>query len=81
MDYSNIFGQASLTTMGILVLKIFMLFMAVVYFIYTIVLSRRIKIMNQNLKTTYERSFVRLSRLHVIASVVAIALFSLSLIF
>lgn len=81
MGYNNIFGQASLTTMGVLVLKIFMLFMSVVYFIYTVILSRRVRIMNQNLKTSYEKSFVRLSMLHILASVVAVALFTLSLIF
>ncbi len=81
MELTNIFGQMSLTKMGVLGLEIFMLFMSIVYFVYAIVFSRRVRIMNQNLKTSYERSFVRLSRFHILASVVTIALFALSLIF
>lgn len=81
MELTNMLGQVSLTKMGMTVFEVFMLFMSVVYFIYTVILSRRIKIMNQNLKTSYEKSFVRLSNLHITASVIAVGLFSLSLIF
>lgn len=81
MEFNSIFEQTTLTRVGIIGLEIFMLFMAVIYFIYTLVLSRRLKIMNQNLKTSYEKSFVGISVFHTIASVVAIALFLFSLIY
>lgn len=81
MELNNVFAQVSLTRMGVVGLEIFMLFMSVVYFVYAIVFSRRVKIMNQNLKTSYEKSFVRISSLHILISVVAVALFALSLIF
>jgi hypothetical protein len=81
MELTNIFGQMSLTKMGVLGLEIFMLFMSVVYFIYAVILSRRVRIMNQNLKTSYDKSFVRLSKIHILASVVAVTMFALSLFY
>lgn len=81
MELNSFFEQTTLARIGVVGLEVFMLFMAIIYFVYTLVLSRRIRIMNQNLKTSYEKGFVRVSRLHIMASVVAIALFALALIF
>lgn len=81
MELNSFLEQTTLARIGVVGLETFMLFMAIIYFVYTLVLSRRIKIMNQNLKTSYEKGFVLVSRIHITASVVAIALFALSLIF
>lgn len=80
MELTSI-GQGSLVGVGIIGLKIFVFIMAVLYLIYTLILSRRIRIMNQNLKTSYEKSFLRISRLHILGAIIAIVLAILSIIY
>ena len=60
--------------LGLIGVRIFIIVMMIIYVIYTVILSRRIKIMNQNLKTPYEKSFIKLSKLHVFTSVAATAI-------
>jgi len=60
--------------LGLIGVRIFIIVMMIIYVIYTVILSRRIKIMNQNLKTPYEKSFIKLSKLHMFASVAATAI-------
>lgn len=60
--------------LGLIGVRIFIIVVMTIYVIYTIILSRRIKIMNQNLKTPYEKSFIKLSKLHMFASVAATAI-------
>jgi hypothetical protein len=57
--------------LGLIGVRIFIIVMMIIYVIYTVILSRRIKIMNQNLKTPYEKSFIKLSKLHVFISIAA----------
>jgi len=60
--------------LGLIGVRIFIIVMMIIYVIYTVILSRRIKIMNQNLKTPYEKSFIKLSKLHIFTSVAATAI-------
>ena len=60
--------------LGLIGVRIFIIVMMIIYVIYTVILSRRIKIMNQNLKTPYEKSFIKLPKLHVFTSVAATAI-------
>lgn len=80
MELTSI-GQGSLVGVGIIGLKIFVSIMVILYLIYTLILSRRIRIMNQNLKTSYEKSFLRISRLHILGAIIAIVLAILSIIY
>jgi len=68
LSFENIVG------FGLTGVRIFVIVMMVIYVIYTVILFRRIKIMNQNLKTPYEKSFIKLSKLHVFISVAATAI-------
>ena len=68
LSFENIIG------FGLTGVRIFIIAVMTIYVIYTVILSRRIKIMNQNLKTPYEKSFIKLSKLHMFASVAATAI-------
>jgi hypothetical protein len=59
--------------------EIVVLGIMVIYVIFSFVLTRRIKIMNLNLKTPYSKSFVVISKIHTIALIVVILLTLLSI--
>jgi len=81
MELINIFSESAMVQTGITVLKGFMIFISLIYFIYAITFSRRIKIMNKNLKTGYEKTFNGMSKFHIFLSLVSIILFLLSIIY
>lgn len=81
MELNNIFNGLTMVQTGITILKAFMIFISLIYFIYAITFSRRVKIMNQNLKTGYEKGFTGMSKLHVLLSFISIIFFLLSAIY
>lgn len=81
MELNNIFNESTMVQTGILILKAFMLFISLIYLIYTITFSRRVKIMNQNLKTGYESVFTGLSKFHIFLSLISIIFFLISIIY
>lgn len=60
--------------------EIVMLGIMVISFIFSFVLSRRIKVMNLNLKTPYSKSFLRTSKIHTVGLLIVILLTLLSII-
>ncbi|HOD01381.1 MAG TPA: hypothetical protein PKH50_01530 [bacterium] len=73
------FSLENLIGFGVTGIKIFIIIMMGIYLIYALTLSRRLKIMNQNLETPYKKNFIRLSRLHIIASIATIIITVLSI--
>ncbi|MBW6441740.1 hypothetical protein K0B04_02410 [Patescibacteria group bacterium] len=78
MDFNNI-QTDQLIKMGVVSGEIFILAIMVIYLVHAFILSRRIKIMNLNLKTPYAKSFSSLSRIHTIATIIIIIITVLSI--
>ncbi len=81
MELNSLFSESMMVQTGITIMKGFMLLISLIYLTYAVVFSRRIKIMNQNLKTGYEKGFNRLSKFHIFLSLVSTILFILSIIY
>jgi hypothetical protein len=59
--------------------EIIVLAIMVIYVIFSFVLTRRIKVMNLNLKTPYSKGFITVSKIHTIALIVIVILTLLSI--
>ena len=59
--------------------QIFIVAIMVVYMIFAFVLTRRVKIMNLNLKTPHGKSFSALAKIHFIVSLFVVILTLLSI--
>lgn len=81
MEINNIFNEAIMAQTGITIIKGSVLFISLVYFIYAVTFSRRVKIMNKNLKTGYEKSFTKISRFHIFLSFLSVVFFLLSIVY
>lgn len=79
MDLSSNLNKLQIVDMGVGAVQIFVLLVMAVYLIFSFVLTRRIRIMNLNLKTPYSKGFIAISWMHSLASLVAFLITLLSL--
>jgi len=78
MDLNNNFDKLQMVNIGAVALQVFALLIMAVYLIFSFVLTRRIRIMNLNLKTPYSKGFIVISWMHSLASLVAFLITLLS---
>ncbi len=78
MDFNNLQSE-QLIKVGAVVGEAIILAIMVIYFIFAFILSRRIRVMNLNLKTPYEKSFITIARIHTFASLIAVIITLLSI--
>jgi len=79
MDLSSNIDKFQIIDKGTLALQIFTLLVITIYLIFSFVLTRRIRIMNLNLKTPYSKGFIAIAWMHSIASLIAFLITLLSL--
>lgn len=68
MEFRGIIDFPAMLKIGISGVELVTLAIIVLYLIFSLVLIRRIRIMNLNLKTPYSKGFVVLAWLHTLAS-------------
>ena len=78
MDLSSNLDKLQIIDIGTLAIQIFVLLVIAIYLIFSFVLTRRIRIMNLNLKTPYSKGFIVISWMHSLASLVAFLITLLS---
>lgn len=78
MDFNNLQFD-NLVKIGAVTGEIVILGIMVVYFLFSFILTRRIKVMNLNLKTPHAKSFITIARIHSLASLITIILTLLSI--
>ena len=71
MELNNLMEREKLIDTGIGGVELFTLVIILIYFVFSFVLTRRIRIMNLNLKTPYSKGFIVLSWIHTLASLAA----------
>lgn len=79
MDLSSNLDKLQIIDIGTLAIQIFVLLVIAIYLIFSFVLTRRIRIMNLNLKTPYSKGFIVISWMHSLASLIAFLVTLLSL--
>lgn len=79
MELINLTDMKKLIFIAVGGVEVFVLIIAAIYLVFSFVLTRRIRIMNLNLKTPYSKGFILLSWLHTLASFVAVLLVLASL--
>ena len=75
----EVLQTGQLIKISVIGIQVFVVAIMIIYMIFAFVMTRRVKIMNQNLKTSYARVFNDLSKIHFIASIVVVIISLLSI--
>ena len=79
MDLNSNLNKMQIADMGVSAIQILSLLVMAIYLIFSFVLTRRIRIMNLNLKTPYSKGFIAISWMHSLASLAVFLITLLSL--
>jgi len=75
----NTLQTLKIVKFGAIAGEIILITIMLIYLVFAFILTRRINVMNLNLKTPYGKTFEKVSRLHTFATLIVIILSLLSL--
>jgi hypothetical protein len=78
MEFNKL-EMSTVIKFGAITGEIFIIAIMVIFLIFSFILTRRIKVMNLNLKTPYAKVFEKISKIHTLATLIVIILSLLAL--